>query len=114
MMMTNAMWMNFPYRAPLLLVLVAGMVYALATWNRHRTVSLLAFLGSLLMLVYQVGFPYWTTMMFNRMNQQGTSMTQIARAMNSLGIISSLVLGVSVALLLGAAFGWRKTATPHP
>ena len=106
--------MDYLGRAPLSLVLVGGMVYALVTWNRHRSVSLFAFLGSLIMLVLQLGGPYVTTSIIRQMSREGATSVQIANSVARLGIINSLLAGVGVALLLAAAFARPKASTPHP
>lgn len=107
-------WINYLARSPLSLVLAIGMVYALITWNRHRMVSLFAFLGCLTLLVLQLGWPYLTTTLIHQMNREGAAGKKIADAVALLGIVNSLLAGVGMACLLGAAFGWRKTSTPHP
>jgi len=107
-------WMDYLGRAPMFLVLVGGMVYGLITWNRHRSVSLFAFLGCLIMLVLQLGSPYVTTSVIHQMSREGATSVEIANAMARLGLINSLLAGVGMAFLLGAVFGWRKAAIPHP
>lgn len=95
------------YLMPLMVIWLAGIVVALARWQRHPMVSLLTVLALLIMSVVAVGFTLLNRWLITAQVEMGYSGSQIASSLAVLNVGRTLVTCLGYALLLLAVFGWR-------
>jgi hypothetical protein len=97
---------------PLLLVWLVGIVLAVARWQRHPKVSLLALIALVLALLETIlnGFlSVWIPVM---LTEQGMTSMQIGTAFAIWRFVASLVGAVIWGLVLAAIFRWRDDLVP--
>jgi hypothetical protein len=85
---------------PMLLVLIAAIVFSILNWNRHRRPAVLTFAGATVQLLAAFIFPLFLAM-------GGPSASQF-QAWN---IIVLLIRAVGTALIVAAVFVERNVAT---
>ena len=95
--------MTMLQRAPLLLVILGGIVFALVRWSRHPKVSGLTVLGLVLYLIKLLGFSalsYTIPRMRDSMHwsyRTAINMYQVLNVVNSLLFAGLIILFVAVA-----------------
>ena len=104
--------MNSLYLTPVLLAYVAGIILAVARWQRHPTVSMLVLIACLLGLVVTPlpgAIQVWLVQ-----SQSAQGMAQLSWVFSLIGILSSLVHALIYGLLLAAAFQGRASRFLEP
>jgi hypothetical protein len=94
---------------PGMIVWLAGIAVALATWRRHPRVSQTALVACVLLLVNAAAGPVAQVWLFRRMGQLGWTAQEYGRMMGLLTLIRVAFATVADVLLLVAVFGWRVT-----
>lgn len=92
---------------PSVLVDVVLMVVAIARWNRHPRVSMLACTSAVLMLVLDVLVRALFAVLPFRLHESGRSMADTGAIYGVLGGISGLLHAVALGLLVAAVFSDR-------
>jgi hypothetical protein len=88
---------------PIVGVIVAGIVIALARWHRHPRVSALLVVALSLELASVIIYPVLTALLIGL----GFSVSDMSTAFLVLGLGSGLLRAALLGLILWAAFGWR-------
>jgi len=99
--------------APLVLVYLAGFIWALTTWARHPRVSLLAALGMGLMTLLTVVWPFVRMMLLNWWFSRSTSNGSFESTLvvhQVLGFVHSVVYAGLMVLVLFAIFSSRRSS----
>jgi hypothetical protein len=97
-------------RGPLILVLLGGIFFALARWNRHPNISLLTFVG---LLLYLLKFFIFAGLAFSIPRIMESMHWSYAVANNLyllLDVLNSLVFSGILILLVAVAFAQRGKA----
>lgn len=103
---------QFVVQLPLLLVYIAGLVLAVARWQQHRRVSLIALIAIALLLFDLIVGTFTAILPTVLLSRYDWSASQIGTVFAVSGIIRSVIVAVAFGLLLWAIFGWRKQGTP--
>jgi hypothetical protein len=99
---------------PVVAIWIVGVILALITWRRHPTVSLLALLGCILLMISSLGgsvLHYWVIL--QQANQAWTN-NQLGWVLSILGFVRMSLSAVAHILFLCAIFGWRSQSMSHP
>ena len=91
---------------PVLLALLLMLIMALVLWGRYPKPSLLAFLGSLLLLATALVYPLLARVVIEGRGLPASSAT-LGEKLVVLGLVSNVLRGVAYALLTGAIFAGR-------
>jgi hypothetical protein len=95
---------------PLYLVWAAGAVVAVTRYGRHPRPSTLVLIGLLALFVVRVGQTVLDVMLPEITRLYSLSLSQIAIFIGVLGFVTTLLEAAAWALVLVAAFGWRRPA----
>ena len=88
---------------------LVGLVIAVMNWKKHRTVSLLALIGFVLLLVNLV-LGMLTTLSPFAMLQSGMRVASYGAIMGVVGVLRTLLETIGLSLLVAAIFMGRKPA----
>jgi hypothetical protein len=111
---SDAIWQllrNLLYQLPSTLALMGCIVLAISRWKRHPTVSLLAMISLLLLLLHGLIFAavyVWVPNWF--IQGRFTETTSLQRFLTLLGLIYNATLAVGFGLLLLSIFMQRRAA----
>jgi hypothetical protein len=83
-------------QAPVYLVWLVGIILALANWKKHPSVSLVALIGFVVLVLLALGTQIITV-------HHGVNWTQVGVA-----FLEALIRAGAWGLVLAAVFGWRK------
>ena len=98
--------------SPVLAIDVTLLVVAVARWNRHPRVSMLAaFSGGMLLLLDLLGRAFFTILPL-KLQQGGRSAADLGIIYAFAGGISSLLHAVAMGLLIAAVFADRPSVSP--
>ena len=100
----------FSKRWPVMLVVLAGIIFAIVRWKRHPKVSALAIAG---LLVFQLQALAFSSMYYflPRLATRGWSWASIDNLSVVMDVVHDIFYAVSVAILAGAVFSKRPK---HP
>jgi hypothetical protein len=96
---------------PIVIVDVALMVVAIARWNRHPRVSMLAATSAVVMLVLDVLARAMFVVLPLKLRESGRSVADLGVVYSVLGGVTGLFHAIAVGLLVAAVFADRGPST---
>lgn len=105
---------QFAFQAPLWLVWISGILVALARWQRHPRISLLACILCGALLVESIIGAFITAWLPQFILERGEGATTLGTVFAVIGAIRSLIHAILWGLALFAIFGWRAEQVPPP
>jgi hypothetical protein len=99
-------WRQLVVQAPVLAALLVMLVMALVLWGRYPRACLLAFLGSLLLLVTGLLHPLVSVYLIQN-RPAGGSAVSLSDRLLALGLVTNTVRAAGYALLTWAVFAGR-------
>ena len=102
----------FAGRTPLILLLIAGIVFAMIRWNRHPKVSFLTILGLLFYLLESTFFTFMIYLLSAL--PMGRSLAMSETAYTVLYILDDFAYAAVLIVLVGAAFSQRAGRSANP
>jgi hypothetical protein len=106
----SALWPIFIPQLPVYLALLVGIVLALVFWRRHPTVSLLAVIAFVLLLIVSVVGTFLSAYLPIALQRQGVGTADVGYTVGIVNLVGSVVAGGAWAALLVAFFIGRRRA----
>jgi hypothetical protein len=105
---TNLFYYLFARRWPVMLVVLAAIVFALVRWKRHPKVSALTLAG---LLIFQFQSLFFSTLYYflPRLATQGWTWAQIDNLSIALDVCHDIVFAAAIGVLAWAVFSGRGT-----
>lgn len=100
-------------QAPLLLVWIGGIIFAIARWRRHPMVCLWTVVALVVLLLTTVG-GVCVSALIPRVLIENDSVSNIEVVMSAFWFFISAIRAVAWGVILMALFGWRNPAPLAP
>lgn len=98
-------------RLPVLLLLLAGILFAIIRWKRHPKVSVLTVLGLGLFLLQSLAFTFVYFFLPRLQERAGWSPRNTNNLYTVVEVCQDMFYSIVIVLLVGAAFSQRKPQT---
>ena len=96
-------------QAPLLVVYVGALLASVILWSRYPRPARFVFVGSLLLLLTTLVWPFLQTWMMNQRAAGGINVDQMGQRLAVVSLVMSVVRAAAYVLLVGAAFVGRRS-----
>ena len=96
-------------QAPLLVVYVGALLASVIFWSRYPRPALFVFMGSLLLLLTTLVWPFIQTWMMDQRAAGGINVTQLGQRLAVVSLVMSVIRAAGYTLLVSAAFVGRRS-----
>jgi hypothetical protein len=109
----SIMLQQLVYQLPVLLVYMAGMIFATQFLKRYRVASILTLLATGTLIFAAIGTSAAQAYLIGSQGRTGLSAVQIGQMLSIIGIASSVLRAAAFGLLISAVFVGRDTQSPE-
>jgi len=106
--------MQLAAQSPLLIACLAGMIAALALWQRSPRPAMLTLIGMAIFLVTIMARTFLSLYLFQLRHEHGWSLEQFGLISAGSALALTVIQAVALGLVLAAVFTGRKPVTPPP
>ena len=100
-------------QSPILLVYLAGMMFALAVWRRYPVPCVFVLIATTVLLVVSVAQTFLTQYLIHARVERGWEPAQLSWVLSASGLVGSVLRAIGLGLLLAAVFVGRGEKSGH-